>query len=32
VKGEPEGAAEALAFLRAEVLRLGGKLEAPAGV
>ena len=27
VKGEPEAAAQALAFLRAEVLRLGGKLE-----
>ena len=30
VKGEPEAAAQALAFLRAEVLRLGGKLEPPA--
>lgn len=30
VKGEPEAAAEALAFLRAEVLRLGGKLAPPA--
>lgn len=29
VKGEPEAAAEALAFLRAEVLRLGGKLAPP---
>lgn len=30
VKGEPEAAAQALAFLRAEVLRLGGKLAPPA--
>ena len=30
VKGEPEAAAEALAFLRAEVLRLGGKLAPPS--
>ncbi|MFJ1301081.1 competence/damage-inducible protein A [Pseudomonadota bacterium AL_CKDN230030165-1A_HGKHYDSX7] len=30
VKGEPEASAEALAFLRAEVLRLGGQLAPPA--
>ncbi|MNT81626.1 hypothetical protein D3C72_2212380 [compost metagenome] len=30
VKGEPEVTAEALEFLRAEVLRLGGKLVPPA--
>jgi len=30
VKGEPEAAAQALAFLRAEVVRLGGKLAPPA--
>ncbi|CAB3830487.1 Putative competence-damage inducible protein [Achromobacter animicus] len=30
VKGEPEAAAAALEFLRAEVLRLGGKLAPPA--
>ena len=30
VKGDPEAAAEALEFLRAEVLRLGGKLAPPA--
>ncbi|OZI71486.1 competence/damage-inducible protein A [Bordetella genomosp. 12] len=29
VKGEPEPAAEALEFLRAEVLRLGGQFTAP---
>ena len=30
VKGEPEAAAAALEYLRAEVLRLGGKLAPPA--
>lgn len=30
VKGEPEAAAEALAFLRSEVERLGGKLAPPS--
>lgn len=30
VKGEPEAAAQALEFLRAEVLRLGGKLAPPS--
>jgi len=30
VKGEPGAAAEALEFLRGEVLRLGGKLAPPA--
>jgi hypothetical protein len=29
VKGEPSAAAEALAFLRAEVLRVGGSLTPP---
>ena len=29
-QGEPEAAAQALAFLRAEVVRLGGKLAPPA--
>lgn len=30
VKGEPQAAAQALAYLRAEVLRLGGLLQPPA--